>query len=266
MHHNNYYVYTHTRLDSNEVFYVGIGKTPPSNKVWQHRTKYSRAYAKSKRHKFWKNVINKVDYKVDIVYETSCEEQVKLKEIELISLYGRRCCDTTGTLVNFSAGGDRTDGPRNFGIKVTQKDLKTKEVIKIWPELKYIEQQLGYLKTNIVKCCRKKQRSAYGYIWEYSDNHFFDSIKPTSARKKNTNRGVGILVYNKEGQLIHTFRTQEETASYFGIHRTTLHRYLHDKIKHKYLTFKYNTWIELHPKEAKDLGLSETRLKIEDNE
>jgi len=242
MHQDNYFVYTHTRLDTNEIFYVGIGKTPPAHKVGGHNTKYSRAYEKTKRHKFWKNVTNKVKYKVDIVYESSNEEAVKLKEIELISLYGRRCCDTSGTLVNFDPGGGRSGGPRSYGIKVNQLDINTKQIIKVWDELKDIETELGYLKTNIIKCCRKKQVTAYGYLWEYTDDRSYDHIRPTAARKKNTNRRVGIDVFTKNGVLYKSFITQEETANYFGIHRSTLHNYLNKDNKHSYFIFKYKQW------------------------
>lgn len=257
MHQDNYFVYTHTRLDTNEIFYVGIGKTPPAHKVGGHNTKYSRAYEKTKRHKFWKNVTNKVEYKIDIVYESSNEEAVKLKEIELISLYGRRCCDTLGTLVNFQPGGERSTGPKSYGIRITQFNIDTKQVIKVWDELKDIETELGYLKTNIIKCCRKKQVTAYGYLWEYTDDRSYDHIRPTAARKKNTNRRVGIDVFTKDGVLYKSFITQEETANHFGIHRTTLHKYLNKGNQHSYFIFKYKSW---NPVEAKELGYSESRL------
>ncbi len=266
MHQNNFYVYTHTRIDTNEVFYVGIGKTPSTNRVHGHNTKYSRAYEKTKRHKFWKNVTNKTDYKVDIVYETSDEKAIKIKEIELISLYGRRCCDISGTLVNFQPGGERGGGPRFYGIKINQLDKNTKTIIKVWNELKDIQTETGFLKTNIIKCCRKKQLTAYGYIWEYADNRSYDYIRPTTARKKNTNRRVGIDVFTKDGVLYKSFTTQEETALYFGIHRTTLHKYLSNKHhnQHSYFIFKYKKWVEEHPEEAKELGLSQSRLNNND--
>jgi hypothetical protein len=244
MHHNHYYVYTHTRLDTEEIFYVGIGKREKRYNKSTGKTKYARAYAKSKRSNFWKQITAKTDFKVNIVFETTSEADVKFKEQELITYYGRRCCDDKGSLVNFTSGGDRTDGPRNFGIRITQRDLKTKEIIKIWDELKHIEQQLGYLKTNIVKCCRKKQLSAYGFYWEYTDDRSYDNKKSSTARKKTTNRKVGILVYDQNNKPICSFTTQQETADYFNIHRTTLHKYLHGKQKHKFLIFKYDTWIK----------------------
>lgn len=260
-------MYTHTRLDTDEVFYVGIGKRETRYQKSKGRTRYARAYEKTKRSTFWKSVIQKTDYRVDIIFETTSEAKVKLKEQELIKQYGRRCCDSKGTLVNFSPGGDRVNrGFRSYGVRITQIDPKTKHVVKIWDELMDIEKQIGYLKTNIVKCCRKVQLSAYGYLWEYTDDRSFDHIKPRTARKKTTNRRVGILVYDRTGKLVNNFSTQEEAASYYGVDRSTLHRYLHSKTKHKFLTFKYDTWIELHPEEAKELGLSESRLKTETNE
>lgn len=239
--HHNYYVYTHTRLDTNEVFYVGIGKTPQKYLNSAGRSKYTRAYEKSKRSTFWKSISNKTEFDVKIVYETASENEIKLKEQELIAYYGRRCCDNFGTLVNFTSGGDRNDNPRYYGVKVSQKTLKG-DLIKIWPELRYIEEQAGFLKTNIVKCCRKKQLTAYGYLWEYTDDRSYDRIRSSTARKKTTNRRVGIDVLDKNGKLLNSFNTQEETANYYKIHRTTLHKYLKNLIKHKYYTFRYRKW------------------------
>ena len=56
------YIYRHTRLDTNEVFYIGKGTTPKkyinSNNVL---LKFSRAYQKNGRNKFWLNIINKTN-------------------------------------------------------------------------------------------------------------------------------------------------------------------------------------------------------------
>ena len=43
------YIYKHTRNDTNEVFYIGIG----SGKT------YKRAYKKIGRSKFWNNIVKK---------------------------------------------------------------------------------------------------------------------------------------------------------------------------------------------------------------
>lgn len=94
-------VYRHVRLDTNEVFYVGIGKTE------------KRAYVKSEQHrsKHWCNITNKTNYKVEILFEDLPWEDACKKEIELISLYGRSDLGL-GTLVNLTDGGEGTLGKK----------------------------------------------------------------------------------------------------------------------------------------------------------
>ena len=58
-------VYTHIRLDTNEVFYVGIGKNQ------------NRAYASYNRSSWWSKIANKSGYKVvithkNILWEEAC--------------------------------------------------------------------------------------------------------------------------------------------------------------------------------------------------
>lgn len=88
-------VYQHRRLDTNEIFYIGIGKTK------------QRAFNKYHRSKFWKGVTDKTDYSVEIV--TTCETWSEACQIEqyLIKFYGRRDLGL-GTLVNLTDGGDGT--------------------------------------------------------------------------------------------------------------------------------------------------------------
>lgn len=92
-----YYTYLHTRLDTNEVFYVGIGKSK----------NYKRAYSKYNRNKYWKNIINVTKYKIEIVFESDSYDEVKQKEIELIKFYGRKDLGL-GKLCNLTDGGEGT--------------------------------------------------------------------------------------------------------------------------------------------------------------
>lgn len=89
------YVYRHIRLDKNEPFYIGIG-----NDIY-----YKRARNKSRRNKFWKNIISKTDYEVEILFDNISYDFAKQKEIEFIKLYGRKDLGT-GTLVNLTDGGE----------------------------------------------------------------------------------------------------------------------------------------------------------------
>ena len=94
---NNWYVYRHIRLDKNEPFYIGIGKT----------ANFHRAYDFCHRRSFWKNIKAKTKIEVDILFTDLTLEEAKNKEIEFITLYGRKNLGT-GSLVNLTNGGDQT--------------------------------------------------------------------------------------------------------------------------------------------------------------
>lgn len=85
-------VYQHRRKDTNEIFYIGIGKNT------------NRAYNKYSRSKVWKDVVFKTDYIVEILYNNLSWDEACLKEIQLIKLYGRKDLNL-GTLVNLTDGG-----------------------------------------------------------------------------------------------------------------------------------------------------------------
>jgi hypothetical protein len=87
------YVYRHIRVDKNEPFYIGIGKT-----------KY-RHTAKQNRNCIWDKIVAKTEFEVDILFEDVTWEFACQKEIEFISLYGR-INNQTGILANMTNGGD----------------------------------------------------------------------------------------------------------------------------------------------------------------
>lgn len=87
------YVYRHIRLDKNEPFYIGIGV----------QDKFRRAYLKQSRNQLWKNIVAKTDYEVEILFDDLTWEEAGTKEIEFISLYGRK--DNGGILANLTDGG-----------------------------------------------------------------------------------------------------------------------------------------------------------------
>lgn len=93
------YVYRHTTLDTNEVFYIGIGLSK----------NYRRAYSKCNRNKLWRHVVNKHGYAVDILLTDLSWEEACDIEKHLISKIGRRDIKT-GSLVNMTDGGDGVVG------------------------------------------------------------------------------------------------------------------------------------------------------------
>jgi hypothetical protein len=86
-------VYKHIRLDTGKPFYFGIGKTE------------SRAYSTNNRNLFWKNIVSKTDYRVEILFRGLTWEEACEKEKEFIKLYGRVDLGT-GILCNMTDGGD----------------------------------------------------------------------------------------------------------------------------------------------------------------
>ena len=51
---------------------------------------------------------------------------------------------------------------------ILQFDLNC-EFIKEWLSAREIERELGFKRTNIIKCCKGKSKQAYGYIWIYKN-------------------------------------------------------------------------------------------------
>lgn len=100
-------LYRHIRLDKNEPFYIGIGNN------------IKRAYEKSRRSKIWKNIINKSEYRVDILFNDLTWTEACEKEKEFIKLYGRKDLGT-GTLVNLTDGGD---GSKGHKLTKEQKEI-----------------------------------------------------------------------------------------------------------------------------------------------
>ena len=98
-------VYQHIRIDVNEVFYIGIGK------------EFKRAFNKTNnRSKFWKNIINKTEYKIEILFNDLTWNESCQIEKYLIKYYGRKDLGL-GTLVNLTNGGDGTLGHVKRNIK-----------------------------------------------------------------------------------------------------------------------------------------------------
>ena len=117
-----YFLYRHIRLDKNEVFYIGVGtKTNNPNKQ-NYNEIYRRAFLRAIRNPFWKNIVAKTKYKVEIICESNDYEEIENKEKEFIELYGRRELKN-GTLVNMIDGGK---GQKSVHLKKHSEETKKK--------------------------------------------------------------------------------------------------------------------------------------------
>ena len=195
---NIHYIYQHIRLDTNEVFYIGKGVQKKYN------YKYYRAFDTKRRNNIWKNIVNKTDYKVEILFTNLTEIECFKIEIELISKYGK-IFDKSGTLANYTNGGEgqlrfhkksikqieSANKAREIAWKLprTVKQIKavTKNISKANPEKPVLQYDLNmnlineYKSTaeaarsvggnhgNISMCCNNKRKTAYKFIWKFKN-------------------------------------------------------------------------------------------------
>lgn len=165
---NNYYVYQHITLDTNEIFYVGISKTP----------NFKRAFDFYDRSKWWKKIIKKHGHKVEILFENLTKEQACAKETELILLHGRRDLGT-GSLVNMTPGGE---GTKEWTIEQRQAQRNRK---------------LGKIHTAESKANMKKSSRAAKKVIDLDTGQIFDSVIDVS---KFLNKPSGTIAKWLNGQ------------------------------------------------------------------
>ena len=114
------YLYRHIRLDINEVFYIGIGSD---------EKEYKRAYNKKGRSYSWKDIAYNFPYEVEIMLDNLTWKEACIKEIEFISIYGRKNL-SKGPLINLTDGGEgqlgRKDSQETREKKSKPKSLKAK--------------------------------------------------------------------------------------------------------------------------------------------
>jgi hypothetical protein len=104
------YVYRHIRLDTNEVFYIGIGNTEIKYIGSNLKSRYKRAYSQDNRNKWWNHIVEKTTFKVEILVDEITREEAIELEIFLIQEYGKK------NLCNITDGGEGKIGGNPNGI------------------------------------------------------------------------------------------------------------------------------------------------------
>ena len=94
------YIYKHIRKDTNEIFYIGIGKIR------------KRINSIANRNSHWKHIVNKVGFDYEIIEDNLSWEEACEKEKYWIKFYGRQDLNE-GILVNMTNGGDGVIGNTN---------------------------------------------------------------------------------------------------------------------------------------------------------
>lgn len=201
-----YYVYSHLRLDTNEIFYIGIGAK------YRSSTDYSRSKQKGRyRSKFWNNVVSKTKYSINIIFESDDHKQIKNKEKELIKFYGKKIDNKGGSLVNLTDGGDGMVGYRNKN-SIKSVYLYTKDGIFFkqfeahvdcadFLRVKRVSLSLSINKNHLVK----------GYIVKDYKSKKVSPIK--DIKEKLSDRlSKKVIQINRDGIEIKTWKSTEEAS------------------------------------------------------
>lgn len=203
------YVYSYTRLDKNEVFYIGIGSD----------NRYKRAKNISSRTEWFKKIINKCEYKLNILYDNLTWEEACQKEIELISFYGRKKTGK-GSLINLTDGGEGRLGSQNKVTPIFQIDLKG-NIIKEWINVKVICEYLKVDRHSIYAALNKKVKTCKKFIWCYVEDYNYEEISLLMKNiNKNTLRlkkGIGkkaikVYQYSLDEKFIQEFDSMYQAA------------------------------------------------------
>lgn len=102
-----YYVYAHYTLDTNELFYIGMGK-------------HDRAEWKYNRNNYWHKIVNKHGRSIQYLYENLTQEEAWNLEIECIAKFKPKC--------NFTKGGGHADPFTLLPEEQKQEILKKRSI------------------------------------------------------------------------------------------------------------------------------------------
>lgn len=207
-------LYRHIRLDKNEPFYIGIGKT-------KHR-----AYITAKRNNIWKNIVSKTDYEVEILFDDLTWEEACKKEKEFITLYGRKDLGK-GCLANMTDGGE---GNQNFSQEIRNrisKANKGNQYGKGWkPTIEQVEKMKNALKGKPNNSSTKFKK---GHIaWNKNTNGLSKPNK-TSFTKENPPKAVKVydIITGK------IYNTIKEASIQNNINEKSMYSMLRGRYKNK---------------------------------
>lgn len=139
------YVYQHVRMDNLTPYYIGVGLNDNDD--------FKRSKSISQRNKWWKNIYNKVETKIEIIKQFISWEDALLYEQFYIKLYGRR--DKGGLLCNLTDGGEGTIGVVKTQSQINATILYNKTRVLSEESRKKISEsrkgQVGYGKKSVLQ-------------------------------------------------------------------------------------------------------------------
>lgn len=212
----SYLIYSHTRNDTNEIFYIGKGN-------------HKRPYDVYNRNRYWRHVVNKHGFSVQIVAEHELESDAYKHEKELIAHYKKIGLP----LVNLTDGGEGASGmPKSEETKA--KISKAKKDI---PNLK-IKGNLNPSKRLDVRL--KKSISMKSFYINGGINSMFGKKRPDLAKFNKLNPRLGSNNHKSKSIIVNNIKYESIliASKSTGINHATLRwRALNQPIK-------YNTYFD----------------------
>ena len=208
-----YFIYQHTRLDTNEVFYIGKGTRQKKGNI------YRRAYTKSSRNNYWLNIVQSTPYKVDIIEEFYKEKDCLLRETELIMKHGYSW-NNTGTLCNMV----KEDSEIKILAREGASSKNCKKVYQYSMDGVFIKEFSSVVQAkkecvgDIYNAMLLKSHtySAGGYQWRDTK---YESIPPYSKKASRVEHSKDVYQYDLQNNLIKIWKGTKEPSLELKIHR-----------------------------------------------
>lgn len=195
---NNSYIYKHIRLDTNQVFYIGVGTGK----------NYARAKEKFNRNKYWKNIINKTDYEVQIIIDNLSQENAYELEELIVSIYGLK--RKGGILCNMTEGG--RGGQKGYS-QSKESQIKRSNSLKGTVFTKERKENISNSLKNKIKSeehCKNISKSLINR--KLSESHIKNMIK--SRYKK--------VLQLKNNKIIKIWDSVKEASEYYNINPSSI--------------------------------------------
>jgi len=209
-----YYLYQHVRLDTNLIFYIGKGTKCKKGNI------YKRAFTKNSRNNYWKNIVNSIPYKVEIIEEFEYEEDCLKKETELIIKYGYSW-NNTGILCNVVKDNEeikflaRKQSNISNSKKVYQYDLEG-NYIKSFSSISKAKKEFP---SDIYNAITLRSKTAGGFQWR---TYKVSNISPYDVLLNRISKSKKIYQYSLDNLLIQEWYGTKDPSEKLKINRGSI--------------------------------------------
>lgn len=234
-----YYVYRHIDLINNIPFYIGMGTDTV-------QYQYARSKKKTKRSNEWKNYVKSINYnyRIDILFESNCEDIIIQKEKEFISIYGRKDIGT-GTLLNKDNGkGKRQLSTKSFDSMISKQRCKKVIVydfegnkLKVCNRSIEASEYTGVSYNSVKQCLMKKHKQSKGFRFLY-ENEEVSKLDKIEYKKFNRNTSVKCTNIKTNESII--FNSLTEASNTLNLPINTIHNNIKGITNLCRKTYKFN--------------------------